>query len=284
MEFDNTDDIATLLGKISTYQENQFLSSSSNNSESQNSNELKGSTVDEKYFHLELKKLLHLPTESSFSNINISLNVFFKDVERFLNWVISKKGITEENASEIIEGIKKDLKSLEKIEFDSIFVDVLGEVIAEFFNNKKQYSFPNYEGKPILRNEKYVVLVESTHCLRNLLPKKEEQMRRYYLFFSSIDKYFKRDDIYLGEFHNFFFQKYFLNQNFDFDKLIPKLKKEDIFFPFSNNYIIIVATDHSFKLFEETIQKIDNTQSSKIIKKSNQKCFYNLIEKEKKKL
>ena len=282
MEFDNTDDIATLLGKISTYQENQFLSSSSNNSESQNSNELKGSTVGEKYFHLELNKLLHLPTESSFSNINISLNIFFKDVERFLNWVISKKGITEENASEIIEGIKKDLKSLEKIEFDSIFIDVLGEVIAEFFNNKKQYSFPNYEGKPILRNEKYVVLVESTHCLRNLLPKKEEQMRRYYLFFSSIDKYFKRDDIYLGEFHNFFFQKYFLNQNFDFDKLIPKLKKENIFFPFSNNYIIIVATDHSFKLFEETIQKIDNTQSSKIIKKSNQKCFYNLIEKEKK--
>ena len=282
MEYDNTDDIATLLAKISTYQENQFLSSSSNNRESQNSNELKGSTVGEKYFHLELKKLLHLPTESSFSNINISLNVFFKDVERFLNWVISKKGITEENASEIMGGIQKDLKGVGKIEFDSFFVNVPGKAIEDFFNNMKQYSFPNCEDKSILRNEKYVVLVESTHCLRSVLPKKEEQMRRYHLFLSVIDKYFKRDDIYLREFHNFFFQKYFLNPNFDLDKVIPKLEKENIFFPISNNYVIIVATDHSFKLFEETIQKIDNTQSSKIIKKSSQKYVSNLIENEKK--
>ena len=282
MEFDNTDDIATLLGKISTYQENQFLSSSSNNSESQNSNKIKGSTIDEKYFHLKLKKLLCLPTESSFSNVNISLNVFFKDVERFLNWVISKKGITEENASEIMGGIQKDLKGVGKIEFDSFFVNVPGKAIEDFFNNMKQYSFPNCEDKSILRNEKYVVLVESTHCLRSVLPKKEEQLRRYHLFLSVIDKYFKRDDIYLREFHNFFFQKYFLNPNFDLDKVIPKLEKENIFFPISNNYVIIVATDHSFKLFEETIQKIDNTQSSKIIKKSSQKYVSNLIENEKK--
>ena len=282
MEFDNTDDIATLLGKISTYQENQFLSSSSNNSESQNSNKIKGSTIDEKYFHLKLKKLLCLPTESSFSNVNISLNVFFKDVERFLNWVISKKGINEENASEIMGGIQKDLKGVGKIEFDSFFVNVPGKAIEDFFNNMKQYSFPNCEDKSILRNEKYVVLVESTHCLRSVLPKKEEQLRRYHLFLSVIDKYFKRDDIYLREFHNFFFQKYFLNPNFDLDKVIPKLEKENIFFPISNNYVIIVATDHSFKLFEETIQKIDNTQSSKIIKKSSQKYVSNLIENEKK--
>ena len=282
MEYDNTDDIATLLGKISTYQENQFLSSSSNNSESQNSNKIKGSTIDEKYFHLKLKKLLCLPTESSFSNVNISLNVFFKDVERFLNWVISKKGINEENASEIMGGIQKDLKGVGKIEFDSFFVNVPGKAIEDFFNNMKQYSFPNCEDKSILRNEKYVVLVESTHCLRSVLPKKEEQLRRYHLFLSVIDKYFKRDDIYLREFHNFFFQKYFLNSNFDLDKVIPKLEKENIFFPISNNYVIIVATDHSFKLFEETIQKIDNTQSSKIIKKSSQKYVSNLIENEKK--
>ena len=282
MEFDNTDDIATLLAKISTYQENQFLSSSSNNSESQNSNKIKGSTIDEKYFHLKLKKLLCLPTESSFTNVNISLNVFFKDVERFLNWVISKKGINEENASEIMGGIQKDLKGVGKIEFDSFFVNVPGKAIEDFFNNMKQYSFPNCEDKSILRNEKYVVLVESTHCLRSVLPKKEEQLRRYHLFLSVIDKYFKRDDIYLREFHNFFFQKYFLNPNFDLDKVIPKLEKENIFFPISNNYVIIVATDHSFKLFEETIQKIDNTQSSKIIKKSSQKYVSNLIENEKK--
>jgi len=282
MEYDNTDDIATLLAKISTYQENQFLSSSSNNSESQNSNKIKGSTIDEKYFHLKLKKLLCLPTESSFSNVNISLNVFFKDVERFLNWVISKKGINEENASEIMGGIQKDLKGVGKIEFDSFFVNVPGKAIEDFFNNMKQYSFPNCEDKSILRNEKYVVLVESTYCLRSVLPKKEEQLRRYHLFLSVIDKYFKRDDIYLREFHNFFFQKYFLNPNFDLDKVIPKLEKENIFFPISNNYVIIVATDHSFKLFEETIQKIDNTQSSKNIKKSSQKYVSNLIENEKK--
>ena len=69
----------------------------------------------------------------------------------------------------------------------------------------KKYSFPNSEESPILINERYTIIVESTHNLRTVIPKKKEQARRYHLFFSAIDKYIKMDDIYLREFKNFFF-------------------------------------------------------------------------------
>ena len=282
MEFENTDKISTLFGEISSIQIQQNPSSSSNNGESQNSPKLKESTIDERDFHLKLKKLLNVPKDFSFLNVNIVTNVFVKEVQRFLNWVINKNGMTKENALNIKNQIQEKLDGIGRIEFDSIFVGVPGINVSEFFKYIKQYSFPNSEVNPIKDNENYTVIVESTHYLNTVIRKKKEQMRRYHLFFSLLDQHFKEDDLYLREFKNFFFQKFFLNPNFDLDELQLNLKKENINFPFSKNFIILIVTDHSFKLFEETIQKINNSHSSKFIKKSEQKCFPNLMEKEKK--
>ena len=194
-----------------------------------------------------MKKLLCVPKEFSFSNVNVELKSFFEDVESFLKWAINKKGITEENAKNIIKRIKEELSDIRKIELDSLFVGVSGKNISEFFDNMKKYSFPNSEESPILINERYTIIVESTHNLRTVIPKKKEQARRYHLFFSAIDKYFKMDYIYLREFKNFFFQKYFANSNFELDKLQPKSDKDYANFPFYKNFIILIVTEHSFK-------------------------------------
>ena len=45
-----------------------------------------------------MKKLICVPKEFSFYNVNVELKNFFEDVESFLKWAINKKGITEENA------------------------------------------------------------------------------------------------------------------------------------------------------------------------------------------
>ena len=140
-----------------------------------------------------MKKLLCVPKEFSFSNVNVELKSFFEDVESFLKWAINKKGITEENAKNIIKRIKEELSNIGKIELDSLFVGVSRKNISESFDNMKKYSFLNSEKSPILVNERYTIIVESTHNLRTVIPKKKEQARRYHLFFSAIDKYiFKR--------------------------------------------------------------------------------------------
>ena len=169
MESENSDDkISTLLAQTSSCPKNaddNKKNNTSNNSDSQNTKKLKESTIDEKYFYLKLKKLLSVPKEFSFSNVNIILDDFLKDIQSFLKWVINKKGITEEKASEIMAGIKKDLIGIGKIEFDSLFAGVSGEIVSEFFRNMKKYSFPNSEKNPILKNENYTIIVESMHNL-----------------------------------------------------------------------------------------------------------------------
>ena len=183
MEFENTDKISTLFGEISSIQIQQNPSSSSNNGESQNSPKLKESTIDERDFHLKLKKLLNVPKDFSFLNVNIVTNVFLKEVQSFLNWVINKNGMTKENALNIKNQIQEKLDGIGRIEFDSIFVGVPGINVSEFFKYMKQYSFPNSKVNPIKDNENYTVIVESTHYLNTVIRKKKEQMRKYHLFF-----------------------------------------------------------------------------------------------------
>ena len=71
--------------------------------------------------------LLCVPKGFSFSNVNIELKSFFKDIESFLKWAVGEKGITDENAKNIIKGIKEELSDIGKLEFDSLFVGVSGK-------------------------------------------------------------------------------------------------------------------------------------------------------------
>ena len=79
MELENTDKITSLLHNISLYDESKSYNSSFfDQSESQN-------------FHIKLMKLIEITKESSFSNMQIELKYFFKDIERFLEWVINER-------------------------------------------------------------------------------------------------------------------------------------------------------------------------------------------------
>ena len=285
MELENTNKISSLIEKLSSYQEftsASSSSSSSNQSESQNSKKDKESSIDEKYFHLKIKKLLAAASSSSFSNVSVELRDFFEDVQRFLDWVVKQKGISEQEASELMKEIKKKLEYINKIELDSFFINVSGRNVQKFLNNMKPYSFPNIEEKKILEKEKYTILVESTHSIKSAIKKKAEQMNKYHLFFSVFNEYFNRNHIYLREFHNYFFQRYFCKSRLNMNKLTSNDKK-DIIFPFSENFILLIATDSSFKLFQETIQTIDKSQPPLLnVQDKKGKKYLKLYEKEKK--
>jgi hypothetical protein len=262
MELKNTDKISSLLHNISLYEELKSYTSSSNQSESQNSKKLNESTVDEKYFHIKLMKLLGITKESSFSNVKIELKSFFNDIEKFLDWVKKEKGINENKALEMINEIKILLKDISKIEIDSFFMNVPGKNVQEFLNNMKSYSFPTIiEKNKILENEKYMILVESTHSIKSVIKKKTEQIRKYHLFFNMLNKYFKMNDIYLRKFHFLFFQKYFHKSDIiDLDEL--KQKEENEYKVFFEKFILIIATDNSYTSFKETIKKIGENDNN----------------------
>ena len=122
MELKNTDKISSLLHNISLYEELKSYTSSSNQSESQNSKKLNESTVDEKYFHIKLMKLLGITKESSFSNVKIELKSFFNDIEKFLDWVKKEKGINENKALEMINEIKILLNNNKKYKLYILYI------------------------------------------------------------------------------------------------------------------------------------------------------------------
>ena len=255
-----TEQITSLLQKLSLYEGySNSNSTSSNKSESQNSKKLTESTVDEDYFHIKLRRLFRSSVESSFRNVEIEINKFFQDAKIFLDWVVEQKGVAEKKSKEMMEEITDKLKDLDKIELDSFFINVPGEIILQFFDNMKSYSYPDIEEKnESLKMENCTIIVESTHSLRSAIKKKPCQIHKYHLFFTVLNEYFKKDDKYLGKFHELFFQKYFHKSPSAFNKI--QLKKEK-YFPFSDNFIVIVASDNSFKVFKETTNKILNGQT-----------------------
>ena len=88
-----TDQITSLLQKISLYDKKSNHDISSNQSESENSKKLTMSNVDENYFHIKLRRLFGSTVESSFSHVEIELTKFFQDVQTFLDWVVEQKGL-----------------------------------------------------------------------------------------------------------------------------------------------------------------------------------------------
>ena len=275
-----TEQISSLLRKVSLYEEPSNPSStSSNQSESQNSKKLKQSTVDENYFHIKLRRLFNSPLESSFRNVEIDLNVFLQDVKQFLDWVKKQKQISEEESKKKMNEIKAKLQHVDKIKLDSFFINVPGITVRDFFNNMSSYSFPSIKENEISGAENYTILVESTHSIRSAIKKKPCQIHKYHLFFTVLNEYFKKDDEYFGKFQEFFFQKYFRKPipAFNINQL-SKEKNEKKDFPFSDNYVLIIASDNSFKIFKETIDKIDKSEPPHTIYKQGKK-FPKIYEK-----
>ena len=261
-----TEKITSLLEKLSLYEGYSNSSASSNQTESQNSKKMTLSTVDEDYFHIKLRRLFGSSVESSFRNVEIKLDNFFQDAKKFLGWVVKQKGIDEKKSNDIMKGIEAKLKALDKIELDSFFINIPGENIHQFFDNMKSYSYPyTEEKKENFADKSFTIIIESTHSLRSAISKKPSQIHKYHLFFTMLNEYFKKDDKYLGKFHELFFQKYFRKVPSAFNKI--ELKNENNF-PFSDNFIVMVASDHSFKVFKETREKIFSSNKPNYLSKN----------------
>ena len=261
-----TEKITSLLEKLSLYEGYSNSSASSNQTESQNSKKMTLSTVDEDYFHIKLRRLFGSSVESSFRNVEIKLDNFFQDAKKFLGWVVKQKGIDEKKSNDIMKGIEAKLKALDKIELDSFFINIPGENIHQFFDNIKSYSYPyTEEKKENFADKSFTIIIESTHSLRSAISKKPSQIHKYHLFFTMLNEYFKKEDKYLGKFHELFFQKYCRKVPSAFNKIELKNKNN---FPFSDNFIVIVASDHSFKVFKETREKIFSSNKPNYLSKN----------------
>lgn len=146
----------------------------------------------------------------------------------------------------------------------------------------RPYSFPKLQENEISKMQNYTVIVESTHSIKSAIKKKSFQIHKYHLFFTMINEYFKKDDEFLGDFHGLFFQKYFLKSIKDFNmKNIPKNKINEKVFPFPDNFILIIASDNSFKTFKEITDRIDKSFPPQILYESGKK-YSKLYEKGKK--
>jgi hypothetical protein len=166
----------------------------------------------------------------------------------------------------MIKKIEARLKALDKIELDFFFINVPGENIYQFFDNMKSYSYPyTEEKKENFADKSFTIIIESTHSLRSAINKKPFQIHKYHLFFTMLNEYFKKDDKYLGKFHELFFQKYFRKLSSAFNQI--ELTNEK-YFPFSDNFIVMVASDHSFKVFKETREKIFSSNEPNYLSKN----------------
>lgn len=264
-----TETIKPLLEKLSLYEGLSNSNVSSNHTESENSKKMTLSTVDEDYFHIKLRRLFKSPVENSFRNVEIKLINFFEDVKIFLGWVVEQKGIDKKKSNDMIKKIEARLKALDKIELDFFFINVPGENIHQFFDNMKSYSYPyTEEKKENFADKSFTIIIESTHSLRSAINKKPSQIHKYHLFFTMLNEYFKKDDKYLGKFHELFFQKYCRKVPSAFNKIELKNKNN---FPFSDNFIVMVASDSSFKVFKEATDKIFNSNKPLYLSKNGKK-------------
>lgn len=285
MEYKDADSITQLLCDINLYHvdtpqtsspqvsSNQTSSSQNEKSDKESKNKKKEDLADEKYFH-KLKYLLNVADNLSFSNVEIEISSFLKDIESYIDEETQKNKLDEKKAIEIKEEINDTMIDEKKIELDSCFINVKGKEMIKFFQSLEKYSFPSLDGK-ILENESYVILVESSQ-----IPKKTEQLRKYYLFFSSLDKWLNDYKKYLGTFFDYFIGKYFLRLNSSNTKLTPKTYKAN--FSLSRKFVILIISDHTLKVFKETIANIEKSQIPLTLKKEVKKCFPSLYGCEKK--
>lgn len=279
MEQDASKSIIELLGKINQYQNEEdslkFPTSPSQSSQSASSmTELSDGkeqgkknkvNIDENYFHHKLQYLLEVPKRYSFANLEIVIKNFLTDIQSFIDKKVEKN--CELNIKEATD-IKKEIEELmngeNKIELDSVFFNVSGVKINKFLASMNQYSFPK-DDIGVLDNENYLILVESTHSLNSTIIKKTQQLRKYYLFFSMLDKYINKHGNYLGSFGNHFVEKYFSLSNL----ALPR------------NFLVLIVTNKTLKLFKETMNDVNNKGKPKIIQDNVKKCFPELFLKSK---
>lgn len=276
METKGTSKITSLLQKMTAYQEDLVQDNSSTlaiRDKAEETEKKKAKPIDEKYIFVKLRKLLDIPKKFSFCNVEIEAKKFIDDITKKIDEEISKNiKLNYQKADEIKKGIQSIFYREEKLELDSFFLNVPGKNILRFFRNIEDFSFPSLDQK-IFENEIYTVIVESTRSLNSTSVKKTKKLRKYYLFFSSLDKYICDYKEYLGNFYESFIKNILQHKNESFDTI-----KTD--FQLSRNFVILILTDNRMDIFRNTMSKIKKNESPESIKNSVKKCFPYIFGKE----
>lgn len=250
MEENKKNEVKELLGNITDFK-SELLSG---DEEMENPD---GKTV-EKYFNIKLK--VQLDAKKSYSNIKIVLSDFLEELNLYMYAkVFNNEKLNKNVAKSILDQITAYFKDETEIEIDSFYPYISGEKIEKFFKLIKNYSFPSFIEVDVDPKTKYTVLVESTYSLKKNIIKKSNQLRKNFLFFSILNKFYKQYQEYLEEFYEFFIKRHIFadkttNSVYDY----KKDAKFDL--TYFDNFIILFITNSQFKLFNEVKESIINSK------------------------
>ena len=246
MESENKNEIKELLGNLTDFKSEL----DSGKEELENPD---GKAV-EKYFNTKLVNLLE--PESSHTNIKINLSQFFEELRLYIfSKTFNDDKLDKKVAQDILEQIREYFDRETEMEIDSFFTKVPGEKIQNLFQLIKNYSFPKIV--EINPKEKYTVIVESTYCLKKNIVKKCEQLRKNYLFFSILSKYYKNYKEYFEDLYEYFFKKYIFSKNVT---VYDYIKDKNFNLSEYDNYIILFVSNSKFDLFKSVAENIEKSK------------------------
>ena len=215
-----------------------------------------GKTV-EKYFSMKLK--VQLQAENIYSNIKISISELLDDINVYLPIkTFENNNLSNKVAKTILQQFNNYFENEADIEIDLLIPNVIGSKIDSFFKLIGKYSYP--EQISINPEINYLVIVESTYCLKKNIIKKAEQLRKLILLFSRLNKLYQVYKDYLEDFYEYFIKK----------RLLYELSFKNIkFIKLSNfdNFIILFASNSQIKLFQDVSNKMNEISLLKEIEK-----------------
>ena len=225
----------------------------------------------EKYFNIKMINILG--PEKSYTNVKICLSDFLEELKLYIfGKTFSNDGLNKKTAKHIMAQMNEYFKDETEIELDGFYTDVTGEKLQKFFQLINNCSFPKIV--EIEQNINYCVIVESTYCLQKNVIKKSEQMRKIFLFFSILNKFYKQYKEYLEDFYEFFFKKHIFSEK----KLgiVYDYKKSSNFdLSCFDNFVLLFVSNSKIDLFKEVLVDIEKTKplQNDELKFGLKKCF-----------
>jgi hypothetical protein len=249
-------------------------------------NDKAGDNYVEKYFNAKMKNQFGI---DSFSNVTIKLQDILDEIILYLNEKALSLNKSFDVCFNIIRQLKGYFKDETQLEIDSLFPLVKGIKIKSLFETIENYSYPKLEKF----NEKlsYTIIVESTFCLRSQIIKKSEQLRKSFLLFTIIHKFYENYKEYFQQYYDYFIKKYIYQKKIKEKAYDYEIKGEnEIELSQFGNFIFLILSNSSLKLFEEVRdQTIKGNLNKDEIMLDIDKCFqfplstkykYPLIKKE----
>ena len=190
------------------------------------------------------------------------------------NKVLKNDKINKKVAKNILKQINEYFKDENEILINSVFTSISGEKIQNFFDLINHCSYPQIEIEKVDPKVKYTILVESAYCLQKNIIKKTEQLGKYFLFFSVMNKFYKKYKEYLEDFYEIIIKKYIFSDKktniiYNYEKV------KDFHLSDFDNFIILLISNSQFKLFNEASESISISKSFEQdeIEFNIEKCF-----------